>query len=164
MMKNSEFKPQISPKWIQRMLQLAKFVASWSKDPSTKVGAVIVRGNALVSMGYNGFPRRVRDELERLADRETRLLFTVHAELNAILQAKRDLEGMALISTHAPCPSCAAAIAQSGIREVYFEQILPHWHWESSKKIFEEAGIYYLQISSEGEADGMEGLPGDFGL
>ena len=79
--------------WDKRFLELASVVGSWSKDPSTKVGAVIVNENKqIVSMGYNGFPRGVRDDY-RLENRETKYNLIVHAEANAIIHAKESLEG-----------------------------------------------------------------------
>jgi len=67
-------------KWDRRFLEMAGLVASWSKDPSTQVGAVIVRPNkTIVSVGYNGFPRAVRDDQSLYQDRPTKLMRTVHA-------------------------------------------------------------------------------------
>src|SRR3990172_2103187 len=79
--------------WDSRFLRLAEFVAQWSKDPNTKVGAVIVDGtHRIVSLGFNGFPRGVDDD-ERLRNRELKLKLMVHAEMNAILFAGRALDG-----------------------------------------------------------------------
>lgn len=104
-------------KWTARFINLASLVASWSKDPSSQVGAVIVRPDLTVaSLGYNGLPRRVSDDPARLTHRDTKLLYTVHAELNAILSAKEPLDGCSIfISPFQPCAQCAAAIIQAGI-------------------------------------------------
>lgn len=112
----------INEKWDKRFLELAQHVAQWSQDPSTKVGAVIVRPDrTLVSTGYNGFARYVKDSPLRLNDRELRLSFTIHAELNAILTAHEVVAGYTLYCTHHPCAHCAGAIAQAGLaRLVYF--------------------------------------------
>lgn len=106
--------------WDGRFLDLATHVSHWSKDPSTKVGAVIVRPDRTVaSLGYNGLPRLVVDDEARLADRPTRLLMTVHAEMNAILSAHERLRGCTLyVSPFFPCANCAAAIIQAGIVRV----------------------------------------------
>lgn len=105
--------------WDRRFLQTARLVSQSSKDPSTKVGAVISDyNNRLISAGYNGFPRGVFDDPERLADRDIRLKMTMHAEKNAILFAQRDLSNCTLYSTFIPCASCAAMIIQSGITRV----------------------------------------------
>src|ERR1700722_2700699 len=75
-------------KWDIRFLELAKHISNWSKDPSTKVGAVLVNDlKQVVGMGYNGFARGVQDTDERLNDRETKYKLVVHAEVNAIIQA-----------------------------------------------------------------------------
>lgn len=116
-------------KWDLRFMQLAQMVASWSKDPSTKVGAVIVDQNNIVQgMGYNGFPRGVDDSDERLNDREWKYPLVVHAEANAILNAGHRAKGSRIyvwptLMMPAACPECAKLISQSGLREViYFEQ------------------------------------------
>ena len=113
--------PIISSKWQARFMALAKEVASWSKDPSSAVGAVIVRPDRTIcSVGFNGFPRGVKDSQSAIANRDTKLLRTVHAELNAILSAKESLTGYSLfVWPFQPCSSCAAAIIQSGIKDVY---------------------------------------------
>lgn len=74
--------------WPERYLALADFISGWSKDPSTKVGAVLFRlDGSIISMGYNGFPRGVDDDPALLADRSVKLKMTIHAEENAILAA-----------------------------------------------------------------------------
>ncbi len=110
----------MSDKWVRRFLELASTVAQWSKDPNTKVGAVIVDDkNRVVSLGFNGFPRRVSDDKELYQDRTIKLRSVVHAEINAILFAKQDLTGCTLYVTPlAPCAQCASAIIQSGISRV----------------------------------------------
>ncbi|MBI2669577.1 MAG: hypothetical protein HYX20_00290 [Candidatus Yanofskybacteria bacterium] len=71
----------MTEKWDRRFLALAEFVAQWSKDPSTKTGAVIVdSNNRLVSVGYNGFPRGVNDSPERLENREIKNCFSTLRE------------------------------------------------------------------------------------
>lgn len=66
-------------KWDFRFLDLAKFISSWSKDPSTKVGAVITDwDNRIVSIGYNGFPKNVHDCPNMLEDRATKYLSLIH--------------------------------------------------------------------------------------
>jgi dCMP deaminase len=80
--------------WDLRFLTLAKTVSTWSKDPSTKVGAVIVDKNRrVVSLGYNGFPKGVKDTIEKLEDREQKYKHMVHAERNAMLFANKSLKG-----------------------------------------------------------------------
>ena len=80
----------MSDRWDQHFLQLAIDHARMSKDPSTRVGAVIVGPDREIrSSGFNGFPRGIEDTAERLADREMKLRLIVHAEMNAVLNAVR---------------------------------------------------------------------------
>ena len=108
-------------KWQARFLALTKEIASWSKDSGTKVGAVIVRPDRTIcSVGFNGFPRGIEDSPSAIANRDTKLLRTIHAELNAILSAKEPLNGYSIfVWPFQPCSQCAAAIIQSGIKDVY---------------------------------------------
>jgi dCMP deaminase len=108
-------------KWQARFLALTKEIASWSKDNGTKVGSVIVRPDRTIcSVGFNGFPRGVEDNPSAIANRDTKLLRTIHAELNAILSAKEPLNGYSIfVWPFQPCSQCAAAIIQSGIKVVY---------------------------------------------
>lgn len=104
-----------SEKWATRFLNLAKTVAGWSKDESTKVGAVIVslEGDP-ISFGFNGFPRGVQELPERLM-RPAKYDFSEHAERNAIYLARSNLEGAVIFVTHFPCSSCTRAIIQTGM-------------------------------------------------
>lgn len=105
--------------WDNRFLLLAQHIAGWSKDPSTQVGAVVVdQDKRIVSTGYNGFARGVDDGRLSTTDREEKLRRTIHAEVNAILYARRDLTGCTIYVTHPPCARCAAVICQSGIKRV----------------------------------------------
>jgi dCMP deaminase len=108
-----------STNWDHRFLDLAKLVASWSKDPSTQVGAVIVDDkNRIVSLGFNGFPKNITDD-NRLDNRQMKYNIVVHAECNAIMFANKNLENCT-IYTHPfqPCSKCAGMIIQSGIKRV----------------------------------------------
>ena len=131
--------------WDRRFLELASVVGSWSKDPSTKVGAVIVNENKqIVSMGYNGFPRGVRDDY-RLENRETKYNLIVHAEANAIIHAKESLEGCTIYTDpFMPCSKCAGLIIQSGIKRVVsLDCHNPRWieNFRLSHDILTEARI-----------------------
>lgn len=132
--------------WDLRFLALAEHVAAWSKDPSTKVGAVIVRPDrTIASVGYNGFPRGVRDDAERYADRRTKYPMTVHAELNAIVSAKEPLKGYTIyVAPLSPCAGCAGAIIQAGISRVVAKCLQPErWResFDHSSVMLSEAGL-----------------------
>ena len=109
--------------WNNRFLELAKTIAHWSKDPSTKVGCVIVNDKRqVVGMGYNGFPRGVADHQCRLDDRPTKYLMVQHAEANAVLNATVAVDGCTAYVTHMPCASCAGILIQAGIKHIYTTQ------------------------------------------
>jgi len=140
--------PKISSEWDKRFLRLELEVASWSKDPSTKVGAIIVRPDRrIVSTGYNGFPRNVDDAPELIADRAVKYKRTVHAELNAILQAREPLDNTELYCTFPPCASCAGAIVQAGVKHVSWISASPdtinRWaeEWKHMIEMFKQAKI-----------------------
>lgn len=137
--------------WTDYFFRLCDVNASKSKDPSTKVGAVVVRpDNTIASMGWNGFPRGVEDAYE---DREHKLLRTVHAELNAILNAREPLHGYTLyVAPLFPCANCAAAIIQSGITCVIARMGQPREEWaksfEAARDMFRQAYVDF-EIHSE---------------
>jgi len=110
----------MSEKWDRRFLELAGLVGSWSKDPSTRVGAVITDGqNRIYSVGFNGLPTGVQDSPERLENRELKYKLIIHAERNAIIFAHRGLVGSTIyIHPVAPCAGCASMIIQAGIKRV----------------------------------------------
>lgn len=106
-------------KWDNRFLELAEHISSWSKDPSTKCGSVIVKGKRIVSTGYNGFATGVFDTESFYMNRNTKYLRVVHAEINALMFAREDLTGATIyIYPFPPCSQCGAAIIQSGIKRV----------------------------------------------
>jgi len=116
-------------KWDRRYLQMATMVASWSKDPSTKCGAVIVRPDrTIASVGFNGFPRGVEDHPDLLNNRPEKYSRVIHAEVNAILSAKEPLDGFTMYTypggVGPSCDRCATCIIQSGISRVvhYLDQ------------------------------------------
>ena len=145
-----------SEKWVGRFLEMAKLVASWSYDPSSKCGAVITRGKRIVSTGYNGFPAGTNDHAAVYANRDRKYLRVVHAEKNAILFAKQDLEGCTMYVTHFPCCQCAAFIIQSGINRVVAlpqsGDFMTRWYdqIEESLNMFGEAEVkcytYYPEV------------------
>jgi len=143
-------------KWDARFLKLAQHIAQWSKDPSTKVGAVIVKDNLVVGLGYNGFPRGVADIEERYADRDTKYKFVVHAEVNAVLMAGEKAKGATLFvwpSFMLPpiCSECCKIAIQAGVAEIVGYQVDEaeltdrQLRWQGSilvsRAMCEEAGI-----------------------
>lgn len=133
-------------RWDKYFFDLCHRNAEMSKDPSTQVGAVIVRPDkTVVSMGWNGFPRGVEDQTERYEDKPTKYKMIVHAECNAILSAKEPLRGYSLyVSPLHPCADCAGMIIQSGIAQVFYQsQDRSDWdeHFKLARQMFCEAGV-----------------------
>jgi dCMP deaminase len=138
--------------WDSRFLELARLVSTWSKDPSTQVGAVITRDKFVVSLGFNGHPKGVIDSAERLEVREVKYRTIIHAEINAILTAKQDLEGCTIyLWPFMPCSQCGAAIVQAGIKRVVAPKS-DNDRWAESFKftteMFGEAGVELVEIPS----------------
>ena len=133
-------------KWELRYLEMAKLVSTWSKDPSTKVGSVIVDSdNTVISVGFNGLPRRIQDTDQRLNNRDIKLKMIIHAEINAIINAKRALNG-ATIYTYPfmSCSQCAGLIIQSGIcRHISYKTNNERWKdsFDLALEMFDEARV-----------------------
>ena len=109
----------MTTKWDSRFLRIANEVATWSKDPSTQVGCVLVNEKRhIISTGYNGFPRDVTDKKEWLGDRSVKYSMVIHAEVNAVLQTEGDCHGATAYVTHRPCANCSAVLVQSGIKRI----------------------------------------------
>ena len=109
--------------WTDRFMALAEHVSTWSKDRSTKVGAVLVdpKSKAVLSLGYNGFPRGCDDTVEHRHARPLKYAWTEHAERNAIFNAARNgvrTEGATMYLPWFPCVDCARAIIQAGVAEL----------------------------------------------
>lgn len=142
----------ISIKWENRFLKLADHVATWSMDPSTKVGAVIVdKKKRIVSVGYNGFPRGVEDLQERYDNRPLKYKLVCHAERNALDNAPLSVENCVMFVTLPPCNECMKSIIQKGIIAVHCPPLpekLKNYDWETdvygwkeSRLMAEEAGV-----------------------
>jgi dCMP deaminase len=147
-------------KWDHRFLNLAAYISGWSKDPSTKCGAVITKGNKIISLGYNGFSKGIKDSVGRLNNRDAKYQLVVHAETNAILFSKEDLLGCTIYTwPFPPCCRCAVNIIQADITRVVapFPSGELEERWKSdltmAKVIYAESGIQFdeveLDIKSE---------------
>lgn len=98
---------------------MAELVSTWSKDPSTQVGCVIVdKDKKVLSLGYNGLPKGVDDSDEILHNRDKKYKVVIHAEVNAVLNAKSSLQNSTIYLTHPPCSNCMSVLIQSGISKV----------------------------------------------
>lgn len=140
--------------WDKRFLELAYHVAKWSKDPSTKVGCVVVGTDKRdVCIGYNGFPPGIADD-DRLEDRPTKYKLVRHAETNALSVARGRFKVETLYVTHPPCIRCTVEIVSQGVKRVVSghppEEFSERWvDTEDSKRMLAEAGITLEFLSLE---------------
>lgn len=155
----------MSQKWDARFIRLAREISTWSKDRSTKVGAVIVAEDKTPGpYGYNGFPRTIDDDQDDRHQRPVKYDWTEHAERNAIYNATRigmALKNCTMYVTHVPCPDCARAIVQVGIVRVVVDDASrtdPDFaaRWDDRAKVsmmmFQEANVA-LDFVSTAAAD-----------
>ncbi|MCR8613353.1 MAG: dCMP deaminase family protein [Mycoplasma sp.] len=138
--------------WEEYFIAIAKVTAMRSKDPNTKVGAVIVNDdNVICGLGYNGMPKG-DDSLpwDKEGDAiDTKYKYVVHAEMNAILNTNlATLKGTRMFVTLFPCSTCAKFIIQSGIKEIYYSSSKYDGTEDNivSKKIFDKLGIKYINV------------------
>ena len=144
----------MSEKWDKRFLDLAAHISTWSKDPSTKVGCVVVgEDREIRSTGFNGFPRGIEDDEERLSDRDQKYPLICHAEENAIMHAARtgvSLKGNSAYVTWPPCSRCTRSLIHAGVSEVIYPadiEIPDRWHddFATATAMMEEAGVKVRQ-------------------
>jgi dCMP deaminase len=122
-------------------MELAQFVAQWSKDPNRKVGAVVTKDNYVVGIGFNGFPRGIADTTARLNDKELKNLLMVHAEFNALSHAGRG--DTMYVWPLLPCTRCMGEIIQAGIKRLV---VMPprkdsKWNQDLVLELAYEAGV-----------------------
>jgi dCMP deaminase len=141
-----------------KFIPVAEAMAGLSKDPRTKVGAIVIDDDGnILSTGWNSFPRGVDDDPVRYADREVKNRLVSHAESNCVSQAARNgvrLKGSSIIVTELfPCSNCAKLIIQAGIRRVYAPVMKSHHsdQWFEEKAIsdlmFGEAGVEVVEYA-----------------
>ncbi len=142
-------------KWDLRFLKLATHISEWSKDPSTKVGCIIVgEDREIRSTGFNGFPRGIEDTEERLNDRAKKYPLICHAEENAIMHAARigvSLKNCIAYVTWPPCNRCTRSLIQAGINKIVIPngvEIPERWidEFNLSKSMLNESGVELLII------------------
>jgi dCMP deaminase len=142
--------------WDELFMSMVFLIASKSKDERTHIGAVIVDENNIVrSLGYNGFPRGLDDNIPERQEKPEKYFWMVHSEQNAIYNAKTDLSKCRMYTNGMPCADCAKAIIQSGITQVitYKKWNMSDDKWEESCKIarrmFEEVGVTLRQYNGD---------------
>ena len=136
--------------WDDYYMAVAIASSGRSKDPSTQVGAAVVSPDKkIVGIGYNGFPRGCRQDdfpWDREADSplRTKYPFTVHAEMNSVLNAHTpDLPGCTIYTVLFPCSVCARVIIQTGIREVVYlsDKHADQDDYKAARMLFEAVGV-----------------------
>ena len=145
-------------KWDARFMELARLVAGWSKDRGTRVGCVLADElHAVLSLGYNGLPRGVRDDADERHAGDAQHLWTVHAEQNSLCDAAR--RGARVMGATAyvcwfPCAQCAVALIQAGVSAVVcYEPDLFHPRYGAGYRValaaFGEAGVSVRYVAGE---------------
>lgn len=139
--------------WDDTFMLMADLIAQRSKDPSTQTGSVVVdENNVVLGLGYNGFPRNTKEDAftwdreggyEKTEFLDTKYPYIVHAEVNAIFNANKSVQGGKMYCHLFPCNECAKAIVQNGIKEVIYQsdKYKDIDIWKASRKIFDAAGI-----------------------
>ena len=142
--------------WDETFMQMAELMGKRSKDPSTQVGAVIADASHVVlGLGYNGWPRGIDDEAlswDREGDyADIKYTYVVHAEINAIFNAHKDIRGATIYCTLFPCNECAQAMIQTGVKEVVYNWDKYHDDkiWVASRRLLDLAGVKYRQYEPE---------------
>lgn len=141
-------------KWDLRFLSMAYLVAKWSKDPSTKTGAVIVRPDRSVcSVGFNGFPKGMPDYAELYDNRDEKYSRIIHCEINALIHAKEPVICYTLYTVpFASCDRCCVQMIQAGIRRFVFpilpDRLIERWGESlvKTKQYIKEAGLTWTEL------------------
>ena len=154
--------------WDEYFMGVAILASKRSKDPNTQVGACIVDDSKrILSTGYNGFPYGCEDDefpWERSGEKETdtKYPYVVHAELNAILNARgKNLSGSTVYVVLFPCNECAKAIIQSGVKEVIYlsDKYADTLGTMASKRMLDAAGVKYSQLQTGMEQITLSFIP-----
>lgn len=143
--------------WDEFYLDMADVISERSKDRSAKIGALLVKDNAVISMGYNGFPRGVDDDVESRHERPAKYSYTEHGERNSIYNAARhgiSTFGSTMYTQGVPCADCARAVIQAGCSKLVArwqanETVFPAWVESCAKgrEMLEEAGVEVVVIA-----------------
>lgn len=160
--------------WNTWFLEGVYWVASKSKDPKTKIGAIIVKDKHIVSTGYNGLPIGVDDRITARTERPEKYKWFEHGERNAIYAAAKfgiSTEGAILYTNALPCADCARGIIQSGIKTVVIHKqfgdlcnsvVRDQWkgHDNATFTMFKESDVTLVEIDThlgcKGFFDGKE--------
>ena len=121
--------------WDEYFMDIAEVVAKKSKDPSSKMGCVIVDKNKrVVSLGYNGMIQGADEKKMTLSERPMKYYFSIHSEMNAVLFAHQDLAGCTIYNRVATCENCLKYCLQAGIKRFVYRELRVHSHSTDPKK------------------------------
>lgn len=141
-------------KWHTRFIQVARLVSTWSKDPSTQVGAALIKNRRILSTGYNGFPPGILDD-DRLNDRPVKYKHVIHAELNCLLQPNIETTDSTLYLFSSrlpgpPCSNCMKHIITAGVKQVVYIDGTLAEDWQEDQILSEnmavEAGLELVKL------------------
>ena len=156
--------PYVISKWDVRFMEFTDLtVAQWSKDRSSRVGAVIVKDREIVTTGFNGLPRGCNDDNEARHERPEKYSWFIHAEPNAIINAARQGKstlGCDMYVNWCPCDQCSGFIVQAGIKRLYCDKE-PDWNdpkwgegFKRAKTILEEGGVEVIYMNYDAHRQG----------
>ncbi|MDR0571619.1 MAG: dCMP deaminase family protein [Rickettsiales bacterium] len=151
--------------WDEYFMSIAKVIAKKSKDPTTQVGCVIVdNNNRPVSFGYNGSVMGC-DESQIIFEKPYKDMLSIHAEMNALIFAKRDLTGCRIYVTNAPCDNCLKHLLQAGVREFIYDVFDTNGHFMTEERVKgigillrSNTGVIYRNMNGETFFDETKGL------
>lgn len=145
----------MKPKFIPMYMEMAEIVAKQSSAKRLQVGAIIVKEDRIISIGYNGMPAGWTNECEEVVEQHedggqvTRTKDEViHAEANAIAKLARSTEAgedSTMFLTHAPCIHCAKQVYTAGIKKVYYRNT---YRDTSGLDFLEKCGVDVEHIAS----------------
>ncbi len=122
-------------KWDEYFMQIAETVATKSKDPSSKMGCVIVDDKKrVVSLGYNGMLQGADESKMTLNERPMKYYFAIHSEMNALIFAHQDLSGCTVYNRVATCENCLKYCLQAGIKRFVYKELRVQSHSTDPKK------------------------------
>ncbi len=148
--------------WDEYFMKIAETVALKSKDPSSKMGCVIVDQNKrVVSVGFNGMIQSADESKMTLTERPMKYYFAIHSEMNALIYARQDLKGCTIYNRVATCENCLKYCLQAGIKRFVYRELRVHSHSTDPKKSMtnvetDEAVIRLLASMPEVETLNLE--------
>lgn len=134
--------------WQKMFIEIAKVVAKRSADPHTQVGAVLVKDNHVIGVGYNGAPKQFKYDFDWHSSEKYD--YVIHAEMNAVANSNAmgvNCDGADIYLTLSPCHDCIKLLIQHGIKTVYY--INEYKDFELTKKIANNANIELVKINEE---------------